>query len=86
MGNGHDTHTEYIKNEAKRLSKIYGLKIIQIINPESLDIFLNDKYTNITDLDETKMKKFVDTKHNTTYLLYSEGEKNMPILFIMIIY
>lgn len=75
MGNGHDTHTEYIKNEAKRLSKIYGLKIIQIINPESLDIFLNDKYTNITDLDETKMKKFVDTKHNTTYLLYSEGEK-----------
>ena len=22
-----------------------------------------------------KMKKFVDTKHNTTYLLYSEGEK-----------
>ncbi|GAA6338911.1 MAC/perforin domain-containing protein [Phocaeicola massiliensis] len=75
MGNPHDTHPEYIKNEAKRLSKIYGLKIIQIINPESLDIFANDKYTNIKDLDETKMKKFVDTKHNTTYLLYSEGEK-----------
>lgn len=76
LGNPADPHTQYIENEKERLSNIYGMKIVLKNNPESNIVFKKDYIlTGFMDLDETKMKKFIDTKHNTTYLLYSEGDK-----------
>lgn len=75
MGPAFAPYDGYINEEQQRLGKIYKLKIVLIPHPESLDLFYNDPFTYLADLDETKMKKFIDIKHNTTYLLYSEGDK-----------
>lgn len=58
----------YYDAEVNRLGKIYGLKM-------KLEHQGFSNETNFKEIDETKMKKYIDAKHNTTYLLYTEGDK-----------
>lgn len=58
-----------VKEEVARLSGIYGVKII-----EQNGLFLHSEI-HFEGLDESKMTKFVDPISNTTFLLYSEGNK-----------
>lgn len=59
-----------VEEETKRLSLIYGLKIIL-----AQDINVQRRRTSFMDIDEKLMQKFTNNKDNVIYLLYSSNNK-----------
>lgn len=59
-----------VEEETKRLSQIYGLKIIF-----AQDANAPTPRTSFIDIDENSMQKFINNKDNVIYLLYSSNNK-----------